>query len=46
MVMEFAAGMVLAGGAFTDVDEQISKYNPSSLGKTTSSSSMTLAFQP
>jgi len=41
--MEFTASMVLASGA--DVDEQISKYNPSSLRKTTSSSSMTLAFQ-
>jgi hypothetical protein len=46
MVVEFVAGMVLVVGAFIDVDVQIAKYNFGSLGKTTSSSSMALAFQP
>jgi hypothetical protein len=46
MVVEFAIGMVLAVEEVTHVDAQILKYNFSSLGKTTSNSSMTLAFQP
>jgi hypothetical protein len=46
MVVEFAANMVLVVEALIDADAQISKYNSHSLGKTTSSSSMALAFQP
>jgi hypothetical protein len=38
--------MVLTVDAVIDEDAQISKYNFSSMGKTTSSSSMALAFQP
>jgi hypothetical protein len=46
VIVEFAADMVLAVEALTDLDAQISKYNSDSLGKTTSNSSMALAFQP
>jgi hypothetical protein len=45
VVVEFAVGIVLVVGALIDVDVQISKYNSSSLGKTTSNSSMALAFE-
>jgi hypothetical protein len=46
VVVEFVASVVLAVGALIDANVQISIYNFGSLGKTTYSSSMALAFQP
>jgi hypothetical protein len=46
MVVEFVADMVLINETFIDADVRISKYNFGSMRKTTSSSSMALAFQP
>jgi hypothetical protein len=46
MVVEFVVGMVLIVRALTNADAQISKYIFGFMGKTTSSSSMALAFQP